>query len=891
MKHLLPLFCHIALLAVITSSAPGQSATNASPVKAGPVSSPVASGQPVPVLSSRAKSGQTPPHPAEAVVSSSNSAAGRPAAASQEAWQKAVAKAIRQSTSSPVTLVETSSFVSSQPATKATQVASGQKAPQLAGQVSSSEPAVAVKLATEASGKNLVQLNFPESFEVKMLIDFVSKRQGLNILYDDSLVHRKVTVISPSKIPQDSLMDLLQCVLKTTGLALVDADQPGWKRIIANQELLAVTKGMTGDRQVLTGTTATTVITQVFALKRTSTARAEQVIQPFLSKPGGNVFSLADRGLLFVTDYADKIRRMDKMIELLEVAGPETTLKFVSVKHWDADELAKKVTALMAEEDRVAGRENQKRLTLTTEPRENQIVVVSTGDVATEALRLIALLDVPDSAETRSYQFRHVAPQRIDALAKSFAGANERYKSSIDGESGTLIVTATANVHQHIETLKHDLDVAPTEAQSSMRFYKLLNTTAAQVLGTIRSLEGLSKGGLTSGLVGGSGAPASVITPPSPNSLLPVPQFTGPNQPPAAPGQPANAPPFYRETPQGLQSGGPTGNQFAPAVNGGGFGSGEGAATVTTKDATITSDPNTNTLIIVAPPAVQATYARLISMLDKRRPQVLIAVTMVTLDTSHNFSLGVQLTKASKADQGRYLTFSSFGLGTVDPSTGSVTLTPGSGFNGILLDPSTVSVVMQALASDGHSKVMSAPKILTNDNATGNLSSVAEAPFTSTNASQTVATTAFAGYASAGTTVTVTPHIAEGDHLLLNYSFTLNSFEGRSSASGVPPPRQTNTISSEVTVPDGYTVVIGGLTRKDLSNTVSKVPFLGDVPLLGLLFSSQTKTSDESTLFVFLQPIILRDDQFSDLKYLSDIDNAKAGGKEQFPTSKPLVMQ
>ena len=758
----------------------------------------------------------------------------------------------------------------------------------------SGEPAAAVKSAAEAGGKNLVQLNFPESFEVKMLIDFVSKRQGLNILYDDSLVHRKVTVISPSKIPQDSLMDLLQCVLKTTGLALVDADQPGWKRIIANQELLAVTKGMTEDQQALAGTAATTVITQVFALKRTSTTRAEQVIQPFLSKPGGNVFSMADRGLLFVTDYADKIRRMDKMIELLETSGPETTLQFVPVKHWDADELAKKVTALMAEEDRVAGRENQKRLTLTTEARENQIVVVSVGEAATEALRLIALLDVPDNAETRSYQFRHVAPQRIDALAKSFAGANERYKSSIDGESGTLIVTATANVHQHLDKLKRDLDIAPTEAQSSMRFYKLMNTTAAQVLGTIHSLEGVAKGGLTTGLVGGSGpsvvAPASVSMLPSPTSILPVPQFTGPNQPPAPPGQAANTPPFYRDTTQGLQSGGPTANQFASAQNSGGFGGGEGAATSTTKDATITSDPNTNTLIIVAPPAVQATYARLIAMLDKRRPQVLIAVTMVTLDTSHNFSLGVQLTKTSKADQGRYLTFSSFGLGTVDPSTGSLTLTPGSGFNGILLDPSTVSVVMQALASDGHSKVVSAPKILTNDNATGNLSSVAEAPFTSTNASQTVATTAFAGYASAGTTVTVTPHIAEGDHLLLNYSFTLNSFTGQGAA-GIPPPRQTNTISSEVTVPDGYTVVIGGLTRKDLSDTKTKIPFLGDVPLLGLLFSSQTKTSDESTLFVFLQPIILRDDQFSDLKYLSDIDSAKSDQKAQFPTSHPLVMQ
>ena len=63
-------------------------------------------------------------------------------------------------------------------------------------------------------------------------------------------------------------------------------------------------------------------------------------------------------------------------------------------------------------------------------------------------------------------------------------------------------------------------------------------------------------------------------------------------------------------------------------------------------------------------------------------------------------------------------------------------------------DPDAINVVMQALAEDGHTKVLASPKILVNDNATGTLASVAEAPFTSVNASDTVATTSFAGYAS-----------------------------------------------------------------------------------------------------------------------------------------------
>ncbi len=288
---------------------------------------------------------------------------------------------------------------------------------------------------------------------------------------------------------------------------------------------------------------------------------------------------------------------------------------------------------------------------------------------------------------------------------------------------------------------------------------------------------------------------------------------------------------------------------------------------------------------------MQAIYERLIRMLDKRRPQVMIEVTLVTLDTSNNFSLGVELSKADAVGaNGQYLTFSSFGLSTADAATGALTLTPGVGFNGILLDPDSVNVVLRALASEGRSEVLSAPRVLVNDNATASLSSVAESPFTSVNASDTVATTSFAGYASAGTTVSVSPHISEGDHLMLQYSLTLNSFTGEGAA-GIPPPRQTNTLSSEVTIPDGYTIIVGGLNRKDAAESISKLPILGDIPILEYLFSSRSKNRSENTLFVFIRPVILRDDQFEDLRYLSAQDRKLADLPEDAPTSEPMLMR
>jgi len=102
---------------------------------------------------------------------------------------------------------------------------------------------------TQPAGE-MIQLQFPENVEVKILIDYVSKRLGLNILYDDKLVHRRVTISSPVSIPKASLPGLLDSVLKMAGLALVDGDQPGWKRIVEDRDMLSLVRtfgGKSGD--------------------------------------------------------------------------------------------------------------------------------------------------------------------------------------------------------------------------------------------------------------------------------------------------------------------------------------------------------------------------------------------------------------------------------------------------------------------------------------------------------------------------------------------------------------------------------------------------------------------------------------------------------------------
>ncbi len=793
----------------------------------------------------------------------------------------------------------------------------------------------------KSSDAEMIQLSFPEKVEVGLLLEYVSKRLSMNIHYDPSIGKKSVTIISPTRIPKASLIGLLQSVLKMAGLVMVDSDQPGWKKIIENKDLLTTTQKINRDQTNLEDQAANTAITQIFHLHHATTTSIEKAIKPLLSKPGGNSFAITDTDII-ITDYAGKLRRVASLIKLMDQPGKEVNVRFISVKHRDADKLAPEINEILKKRQAISSsienKAKKKNVDVSAEKLTNQIVIISAKGDDTEALELLKALDVPTNTQTHTYSFEHISPQRIDKLIRSLISLESKkqpyesvideesltlvavtskdvhkqltdlkcqldvapkvttksylfqyvspkrveklvrdlmredkkkkdYKSTIDEESGLFIVTATAGIHSQIQSLKDQLDTPDVaEDLSHIRSYKLVNATASEVLETISSLDSGD---------GGLAALASKVDQDSFTNK--VKEFAGPNRPPSAAGKVAPKPPVYTPTPSGMNE--PAKN-WRPK-----------AATKKTSNATVMADPNTNTIIVVAPPPIQRMYKELIAILDKRQPQVLIEATIVTLDTSNNFSLGVEIGRAGTVgSDGEYMVFSSFGLSNVDPLTGKLSLIPGLGFNGALISTDMVDIIIRALAGSGRTKVLSAPKILVNDNSPATLVSVNEAPFTSVNASDTVATTSFAGYSSAGTSISMTPHISKGDHVVLDYTITLSSFTGTGS-DGIPPPRQTNTITSKITIPDGNAVIVGGLNRKDSSETKTKIPFFGDIPGLEYLASSRSQNSSESTLFIFIRPIILRDDQFEDLKYLSSRDLEKAGLPPNHPASPALLME
>lgn len=678
--------------------------------------------------------------------------------------------------------------------------------------------AAAVPQADEGrDAAQLIELNFPPNVELSVLLDYVSGRLGINILYDQQAANRRLTLLAPQPIPRSSLLGVLQSALEMQGLALIDTSTDNLMRVAptANMPEFSALHDAAAEGQ------QPPVVTQIFELAHISPRQADQIVRPFLSKQGANALAVEQQGLLVVTDFAGNLPRLERLVALADQPARQVVTRFVPVRHADGSQLARMVKQMVALQARSEGDQNANdAVELLHDPRTNQLAVIG-------------------------------AAPRVDAALEAIAS----------------------------------LDVPVAEERSPIRFYKLANTTVADVIETIRAIEG--EQGLAAVLFDESAAGSESTAAVSPDGMAAAPTESPQTGSPASVELPEGA------TDAGVSSRvGPRRQMPLPADSGKQtsiFEDSRETLVLTTPKARITGDVNTNTVIVIADPVVQNIYAQLIGRLDQRRPQVLLEATLVNLDTSDGFNLGVEVS-GSFGDPDRVLNFSSFGLSDVDADTGRLTIKPALGYNGALISADIADVVVQALATSGRARVASVPRVLVNDNATATLTSLSQEPFESTSTTDTVAQQGFGGFVEAGTKITVTPHISEDDYLQLEYEVELSSFTGER-VGNLTPPRQENTLKSAVTVPDGYAVITGGLTREDQSQSHNRVPVLGDIPILGTAFGTQRATFSKSTLFVFLRPVILRDDEFADLRYLSGQDLARAQLPDAFPASEAMLIR
>ena len=299
---------------------------------------------------------------------------------------------------------------------------------------------------------------------------------------------------------------------------------------------------------------------------------------------------------------------------------------------------------------------------------------------------------------------------------------------------------------------------------------------------------------------------------------------------------------------------------------------GDGKNTTTYK---IEIDELNNALILAAPREVIREVNKVIAKLDLPRPQVLIEAVIAELSEDQAKELSAQLVYSSK-NRGAYLTnFDSVLSGLLGAALGggdeaSVSTIAGAipqKVLGIVGDFDSVTgkgmgLLVQALKSDGATKILSTPSVVTMDNEEASLSVGEEVPFQTgsytNNNSGSSNSNPFTtiNREEVGVILKVKPQISKGDAVRLEIEQESSKVKDGGTV-GLQTTTKT-TMKTNVMVQDGELLVLGGLIEDTGKGSSTKVPLLGDIPLLGRLFRSTAKDSKQRVTMMFIRPTILR---------------------------------
>ncbi|MDI6742141.1 MAG: type II secretion system secretin GspD [Smithella sp.] len=306
------------------------------------------------------------------------------------------------------------------------------------------------------------------------------------------------------------------------------------------------------------------------------------------------------------------------------------------------------------------------------------------------------------------------------------------------------------------------------------------------------------------------------------------------------------------------------------------------ATPVVSKNVQVVPDKATNTLVIMAEREDYRVLENIIKQLDVPRAMVYIEALIMEVNANKDFKLGVEwrgITEHGSVDGQPTAAFiGSGGAGsTTNPggynifnsliSTATTAAFP-SGFSmgivgaGIKIGGVTfpnIGAVVQAYKTDSEVSILSTPQIMTLDNEEAEINVGSNVPYL-TRQDTTSQTTSINynsyEYRDVGVTLNITPNINEENFVRLKISQQVTKVT--SSSASTTPTTLKRTAKTTVVVKDRETIVIGGLVGDSTEDSTYKVPLFGDIPLLGWLFKTNSKSREKTNLYVFLTPHIVR---------------------------------
>ncbi|CAB3778857.1 type II secretion system secretin GspD [Pararobbsia alpina] len=669
-------------------------------------------------------------------------------------------------------------------------------------------------LLTASVARAAVTLNFVNA-DIDQVAKAIGAATGQTILVDPR-VKGQINVVSEQSVPEDQAIKILTAALRMQGFAMV-TDHGVLKVVPEADAKLQGVPTYVGNTPVARGDS---VITQVFQLHRESANNLLPVLRPLIT-PNNTVAAYPANNTIVVTDYADNVRRIAAIIAGIDGVSSGPDMAVVQLKNANSIELA---------------------------------------------AELIKLLDPGSVGNT-------------DATLKVSVLADPRTNS---------LMLRTSN-SARMDTAKHliaELDSASKEP-GNMHVVPLRNADATQLAKTLHGMMGESGGGASSS--SGSGSKDSFN---QNNGGL-----SSSSSSSSSSGAGGMAP-----LPTGMGTSGSGGGYGGSSAGGGSGGllggSKDGSSDENQPGGMIQPDVATNSLIITASDAVYRNLRNVIDQLDQRRAQVYIEALIVEMSATSSAALGIQwqgLISSSSGNNALFAgtNFGSGGSNIIDLTTGAILgktnpaalVPPAQGLNVGLLHSFggtlALGALLQALDNIGNINVLSTPNMITLDNEEAKIVVGQNIPIVTGSYAQTGTTASVTPFQTfdredVGITLHVKPQITENGVIKLQLYTESSSVEQNTLTSTSGPTIDKRSIQSTVLSDDGQIIVLGGLIQDNYTDGDSKIPFLGDIPVLGALFRSENKSRSKTNLMVFLRPVIVHDAHQSQAISLNRYDYIRA---------------
>lgn len=550
------------------------------------------------------------------------------------------------------------------------------------------------------------------------------------------------------------------------------------------------------------------IVTQIFKLNFESANNLVPVLRPLIS-PNNTINVNPGNNSLVITDYADNLQRLSRIIASMDVANA-SDVEVVPLEHAVATDIVPMLQRLLEGGQTVsasgtatagaapgaAQTDNAYRTSVLADPRTNSILLRAANPARlSQAKMLIGKLDSPSRGANASGNIHVVYLRNADATALATT-----LRAALAGQDGN--------------------SASPSTNLSSSGSSGGLSTNTRSGL--------TSLGGSTSGTLGNSASNSSA---------------------------------------GGLGSGARLGTGTSLGTSGD-----SGSAT----GGIIQADTATNSLIITAPEPLYRQIRSVIDQLDSRRAQVLVESLIVEVSAEKAAQFGVQW--QSLLGQGNNVVGvigNNFTVGGANLfnlaagiANGTYSTLPSAGMNAGIAFKHNGEYVLGALANllqtNADGNVLATPNLLTLDNQEAQILVGQNVPFVTgsyanSTGSSTVNPFTTVERKDVGLTLRVRPQInANGTVKLTIYQETSNVLDGTTTNANGPTTNKRS-IESTVLVDDGSVIVIGGLLQDQYSGSVQKVPYLGDIPGIGALFRSDTRSRRKTNLMVFLRPVVMRD--------------------------------